>query len=140
MRSLRSLDAPYVAPFMAALGHIFRELMTQPPNNYKNIGLTLAVIHLSAYVVSFFLAQQGQGWGWVFILPFWLLVDFPVSILHVLFWKTPLGPVIDAIRENNSVLDYLLYSPTLVHGVLGTVWWGYVPKIYIHFRAVRKSA
>lgn len=111
-----------------------------PPQDMTKLGIKLASVHLVAFLLSSFLAQQGQGWAGIFVWPIWLLIDFPISLLHLLFWKTSVGTLIDTMRASNVAMDYLFYSPILVHGIVGTIWWAFVPKIYFCFRSGRARA
>lgn len=83
----------------------------------KKIGLLLAVIHLILFFwfVSYLTdlsARDGQSQLlWIY----WLALDFPVSML-VFF----LSFVLDTTSH------YVMY---FVHGILGTIWWFFVPTI-----------
>ncbi len=82
----------------------------------KMVGLLLALTHL----ILFFLflsyldelsGRDGQGpLLWVY----WLVIDFPISLLVVLLFAV------------NVTSHYVMY---FVHGILGAIWWFYVPTL-----------
>jgi hypothetical protein len=80
------------------------------------IGLLFSAIHLILF--SWFLSHlsdlsgsDGQGsLLWVY----WLVIDFPVSLLVVLSFAA------------DVTSHYVMY---FVHGILGTIWWFYVPTV-----------
>ncbi|PHR26010.1 MAG: hypothetical protein COA36_13235 [Desulfotalea sp.] len=82
----------------------------------KKIGVFLASVHLSAIIaficyLEFLPKPDGQEpLMWVY----WLIIDFPVSLLVLLFFLL------------NITSHIMLY---LVHGIVGTVWWLFVPVI-----------
>ncbi|HTF96320.1 MAG TPA: hypothetical protein VL995_09325 [Cellvibrio sp.] len=93
-----------------------------------------AALHLVIIFASLPLAKFNEGWNFVFVWAFWFLIDFPVSTLFfVLFY--PLHYLNEAIPS----LKWLLYPPYFVHGVLGTIWWFYLPRIYYKVKAKKKS-
>jgi hypothetical protein len=105
-----------------------------------SLGLKFAAAHLGAVIFSAFLAQQGQGWAGIYVWPVWFLIDLPWSILY---WPLALPSIdswIEELRSQYTVLSWLLYSPYLIHGIIGTVWWAFVPKIYFCFRHWRAAA
>jgi hypothetical protein len=114
--------------------------MPRPPSSpesirAKRVGAMLSVIHLGMFLISVWLSRQGEGWAGVFIWPLSLVVDFPVSALHALFFAPKMDELLRGLRGSNLVLSYALYSPYLIHGVFGTIWWYFLPSIYRRFRA-----
>ncbi len=43
---------------------------------------------------------------------------------------TPLNSLLVAIRADNAVLDYVLYPTYFIHGIIGALWWGFLPRVY----------
>jgi hypothetical protein len=103
----------------------------------ENLGVRFAGLHLAAFLFSAILAQQGQGWAGVYIWPVWFLIDLPWSLLHLLMEHPSIDSWIEELRSDNTALSYILYSPYLVHGFIGTIWWFFVPKIYFWSRHLR---
>ncbi len=87
------------------------------------IGIFFAIVHFALFVifsVKMNLGSQdamaGMLWG------LWETVDFPVSLLA--FY----GFIPVPIEWSFSVLVGYIY-PYFVHGVLGTIWWFFIPII-----------
>jgi hypothetical protein len=108
-------------------------------NKIVNLGLLLAAGHFALFLLSAQLAQQGQGWAGVFVWPVWLLIDFPVSLLHFLMHQRRIDLWVQAMSSGSIVWAYLLYSPYLVHGIIGTIWWGFLPKLFYQYRSSRTN-
>ena len=101
------------------------------------IGLWLAALHFGVFLFSAMHARQGEGWVGVFVWPVWLLIDFPWSLLHLLMTEVSVASWVQDVASKSSVLPYLLYSPYLIHGVIGTIWWGFLPNFYFRYRRRR---
>ena len=50
--------------------------------------------------------------------------DFPVSLLYFL------GPKVHALG-NSVASQNVVYMPYVIHGILGTVWWYILPRIFL---------
>jgi hypothetical protein len=80
----------------------------------NKLGSLLAAIHLIMffwflYYLDGLSSRDGQGpLLWVY----WLVIDFPVSLLVILLFAVDITS------------HYMLY---FVHGILGTIWWFYLP-------------
>ncbi len=111
-------------------------LPRKDPRSFR-LGLWLGTLHFVAFLMSAVLAQQGQGWAGVYVWPIWLLIDFPWSVLHLVIGHPLVDSWIEGLRSHYTLLSYLLYSPYLVHGIVGTVWWVFVPNIYFRYRRPR---
>ena len=85
-------------------------------NKQVKIGLLLAASHLIVFIWFLYYlndlsARDGQGpLLWVY----WLVIDFPVSLLVILLFAV------------DVTSHYVMY---IVHGVLGTLWWFYLPTV-----------
>jgi hypothetical protein len=95
----------------------------------KRIGAVLAILHLGALVafltyIHSDAAEQSQA---AFYWLIWFPVDFPWSLLNLLpHWVMPDGA--DGVL---GIPRYRLveYWHIVVHGVAGTVWWYYLPRL-----------
>jgi hypothetical protein len=106
----------------------------------SQVALVFALLHLTAVLVSMVIARQGEGWVGVFVWPLWFVIDLPWSLLcYLVVFRTPLGSILSEIRIEQPFLDYLLYPPFVIHGVVGTVWWAFVPRTYSWLRNRRAA-
>jgi hypothetical protein len=104
----------------------------------NRLGLWLAGVHIVLFILSLVWVQKSNGWAWALLWPIWLVIDFPLSLLGFLP-SMGLGAAIAEIRALSPVFDYVLYSPTIIHGILGTVWWAVLPKVFVRLK-VNKGA
>ena len=109
-------------------------------HGHREAGVLFAAGHLVAVFISSVIAQQAKGWAGVFVWPVWLVIDLPWSLpCYLVVYETPLNVLLSAMRASHPVLDYVLYPPYFIHGVIGTIWWGMVPRAYLWFRHRRLS-
>ena len=95
-------------------------------NNY--VGITLSTIHFIAFVLTVIYVNNSSSEQSEFIWLLWFPVDFPWSLLHLVGGKQ-YGRFIRLIYDYSYVLYSMLYTPYLVHGYIGTIWWFFLPKI-----------
>lgn len=88
----------------------------------KIIGSGLAAVHITiffAFVVYLHLSTDGQS---RLLWALWLPIDFPVS--QIVTWG------FDSVSAEQAMGGVIrTWLPYFVHGVLGTVWWFFVPTI-----------
>jgi len=87
------------------------------------IGLFFAVIHLMLFTMFSIKMNYGSqdamsGMLW----ELWKTVDYPISLLA--FY----GFISAPIEWDISILVKYIY-PYFVHGVLGTIWWFFIPVV-----------
>jgi hypothetical protein len=88
----------------------------------RKIGAGLATVHLVAFVsfvVCLHLSTEGQA---RLLWALWLPLDFPLSIFLVVGFDL-IPPDSHFGRLATTLLPYFL------HGVLGTIWWFYIPAV-----------
>jgi hypothetical protein len=117
---------------------MLRKYVHSGPRLTIRVGLLVSSIHFVAFLISVWLSRQGEGWAGVFVWPLWLAVDFPLSLLHAIFFAPGISEQLQFLREGSPFLSYILYSPYLIHGFAGTVWWFFVPALYL--RLHRRSS
>jgi hypothetical protein len=87
----------------------------------KNLPFVMALIHLILFfgtlIYTIVIADSEASMVWIFFL----FIDFPVSLLY------QAGDVI-YIASGVPILEWLLYPPYIIHGLLGTVWWYYIGR------------
>jgi hypothetical protein len=99
------------------------------------LGVWLAMVHLFAFSLSFAYVQSSVGWQSVWIWLFWMPVDFPWSLLHLVAYQKDVAHWLDATSAQSSFLSYALYPPYIIHGFIGTIWWGFLPTLRRKFRS-----
>jgi hypothetical protein len=85
----------------------------------------MAAVHFFIILVSIPIANLNEGWSFIFVWGVWIVIDFPISILNIVLYN----PLI-SLQAKFPALEYVLYPPYFIHGLLGTVWWFYLPRIY----------
>jgi hypothetical protein len=100
-------------------------------------GLALAVIHFALFSMTVgytLLSSQEQA---SLVLAFWVVADLPVSLIDFVFPKTYMLWV-DSLSKSSQVFGNLFYPPYFVHGVLGTLWWFFLPGLAFAMRRIWK--
>ena len=85
-------------------------------NKQVKIGLLLAASHLIVFFwfLSYLDDLSGQDGQGPLLWVYWLVIDFPVSLLVILLFAV------------DVTSHYVMY---VVHWVLGTIWWFYLPTV-----------
>ena len=88
----------------------------------RMVGASLAIAHLIAFFAFVLYLHQSDDGQTRLLWALWLPVDFPVSLAVFASF--------DFIPPDNGIGSFLRRaSPYFVHGVLGTVWWYFLPFI-----------
>ena len=93
------------------------------------IGLGMAAVHFAAVAATVtWLHYNDDGQG-VLLWLYWQVPDFPVGLLIIpLLHFDPVW--LDNLSPNNPFLEFLVTDQFhWVHGILGTLWWGLLPKL-----------
>src|SRR5262249_39643928 len=109
--------------------------------NVKRVGLVLAIVHLLLFA-GFLVwkkavaAQDGQSeLLWII----WIPIDFPWSLCVPLLSQLAGDELISPTQRGISGILYFL--PHFVHGVIGTIWWYYIPRLltllFSHLKGLR---
>jgi len=95
-------------------------------NKFHKLGAIAAFIHVLIFVCFFiYINVLASGKAQIHILwIYWIIIDFPVSLLHI--------PTI--ISGDSNTLTIFFH-----HGVLGTLWWYFIPNIARRLRDYLKS-
>ena len=102
--------------------------MSYPLSIYtmKKICLAAAILHLIIFfwiVLYVYFSNDGQA-SMVWIIFF--IIDFPVSLVY-LFAGAMYSQWFDGL--DGTMFAQILYLPHFIHGILGTIWWYFLPKI-----------
>ena len=88
----------------------------------KKIGVGIAAVHLAAFVLFalyLYLSTEGQA---RLLWTLWLPLDFPVSLVVIKGF--------DLISPDSHIGSFVrMWLPYFVHGVLGTIWWFFIPVV-----------
>lgn len=105
--------------------------------NARRVGLALAAIHLllfAAFLVWKKAISNEDGQAellWII----WIPIDFPWSLLVPLLSQLSSDQVISPALGGVSRL--LFYLPHFIHGVVGTIWWYYIPRMLTALLSLR---
>jgi hypothetical protein len=94
----------------------------------KKIGLCLAGLHLIGFFVVVFCINRSADPQAPLLWFIFKDIDFPISLLyrvaHILYVK-----VVSAIGE--TFIAYIVYPPHLLHGLVATIWWFFLPRLFM---------
>lgn len=91
-------------------------------------GAILASLHLLGFILTVayvnLSADSQSGAVWLI----WSWVDFPWSLIYL-----AAGPgyseLLASVSAYSVPLANAIYLPYVIHGVLGTIWWYFLPRI-----------
>jgi hypothetical protein len=111
--------------------------ISKPHQENRNVilGVKFAVWHLLLFSLSVYLnGKIAGGWLTLFFMEIpWFPADLPWSLLDIILMQKDIWQSLDKIRTLSSMLDFIFYPPILVHGLIGTIWWGFLPTIYLKY-------
>lgn len=91
----------------------------------------VAGMHFFIFLSCVFIASLYDGFDSIIVLmAVWSFIDLPISLLYIVI-SNPLY----SLQLKIPVLEWVFYPPYFIHGVLGTIWWFYLPKIYYAVKA-----
>ena len=76
------------------------------------IGLFLALLHLVAFFAFVVYIEHSTEPQTPLLWGVFAIVDFPVSLFYLL-----------------GRIAQFLYLPYIIHGLLGTIWWYFLPRV-----------
>jgi len=91
----------------------------------KKIGLCLSILHFLGFiftVVIIYFSSDPQAsllWG------IFAVIDFPISLVY--FGARVYAKIVNSLGQTFFV--QILYLPHIVHGLLGTIWWYFLPRL-----------
>lgn len=93
--------------------------------------LAFAAMHLGGFLatVLYIHTSSDSQAGAIWLL--WGWIDIPWSALYFVAgpqYSSWLGEV----SSRSVALAHLLYLPHIIHGVIGTIWWYFVPALASH--------
>lgn len=112
--------------------------MTNAALKASVIGFILALLHLVGFFVTVHHVITSPVEQSTMIWLVWFPVDFPWSLLNLLGGEG-YSNWVQHISETSEIMGYILYTPYLVHGLIGTVWWFFIPHLIRKFLKSRES-
>ena len=106
--------------------------------NPSSLPLITAAVHavLFATTVAYVYASPDGQAALVWVL--WLIPDLPVSLLEM--FASPYSRWIHSFVARDSLVNYFVYAPHVIHGLLGTLWWYLMPRGVLTVVAKRRAA
>lgn len=101
-----------------------RVLVRVSKNIASKVGLILGVLHLGAFFVVAAVIQRSADPQAPLLWGMFAIIDFPISLVYVLG-----GTLYSHAPQFYNALRGVVYFPYLVHGLLGTAWWYFLPRI-----------
>ena len=99
-------------------------------NRAHKIGLFFLIAHIFLFIVALISIGISNDPQAPLIWVIFAIVDFPVSLLYMLW-----AYFSDFIDANLCCgLSIILYFPYLIHGVLGSIWWYFLPRFFMSKR------
>ncbi len=90
----------------------------------SKIGLGLAIIHLVSFVLLALYVRNLPDPQAPLLFVAFVFVDLPVSLLDLLFASFHLH-----LSSLEKPAFEFLYPPYFIHGLLGTIWWYFLPRL-----------
>lgn len=103
----------------------------------NRLGITFAAIHLLGVLLTAWFVAHSSSWAGV-VWMVWAVIDLPLSIAYLPAMLGYFGWV-DSLDNTHPILAQILYFPHLFHGVVGTIWWYFVPVLASKIRSSRKK-
>jgi hypothetical protein len=97
-------------------------------------GTVLATVHLLGVLLTIWYAAASTDGQAPLVWAIWAIIDFPLSLAYLLLGP-PYAQWTQTLSSDRPGLAQFVYLPHLLHGVLGTVWWFFVPFIVAKFAA-----
>lgn len=96
----------------------------------NGISIFCASLHLILFFVFVGIINSSNDGQAPLLWVVFALIDFPVSLLYLVIGYLHTW----ASGFNNSFLSQICYGPHFIHGILGTFWWFFLPKIFLRIR------
>jgi hypothetical protein len=104
----------------------------------RQIGIVLASAHLLGVLLTIWYVSGSTDGQASLVWAVWAVVDFPLSLAYLLLGSL-FAQWTQTLSSNHPIVAQFLYLPHVLHGVIGTIWWFYVPSIVAKFAAMIKE-
>ena len=99
------------------------------------LGICLAVSHFAAVVATItwlHFNDDGQG---VLVWIYWQVPDFPVGLAIIPLLHFDPAWLENLFPDNPFLASVVTDQFHFVHGILGTLWWGFLPRVFMSKRS-----
>jgi len=97
----------------------------------KKIRFSIATTHLVGFFVMVLYVNTSPSpqapMSWIY----WAKLDFPISLIYDISCPSYFN-LVNQLKP--SFFGYFFYLPHLIHGFLGTVWWYFLPGLFMSKR------
>jgi hypothetical protein len=88
-------------------------------------GLAFALLHLAAFLVFVVYIAHSDDPQAALLWGIFAVIDFPLSLLYLLA-----GSIYShGTQHMKQEFTQYVYFPYLIHGLFGTVWWYFLPRL-----------
>lgn len=91
----------------------------------RRLGITFAAIHFLGVLLTAWMVAHSSSWAGV-VWMIWAVIDLPLSLAYLPAMLDYFGWV-DSLDKAHPILAQILYFPHLFHGLVGTIWWYFLP-------------
>jgi hypothetical protein len=89
------------------------------------IGLYLLTVHYILFIVFIINVNDSHDPQSPLLWVFFSIIDFPISMLY--FFGKSYSNILNSF--GSQFFSEILYLPYVVHGLLGAVWWYFLPRL-----------
>jgi hypothetical protein len=90
------------------------------------IGLLLALVHFGAFALLAISIQRSGDPQAALLWGVFAVIDFPLSLFYFFAESVASSSL---FHRGPPWFAQLLYFPYLIHGLLGTIWWYFLPRL-----------
>jgi hypothetical protein len=97
-------------------------------NTAMRIGLAFAAMHFFLFLATVVYVHMSSDPQAPLIWVIWAIADLPISLLYIILAR-PYSFLIESLPNQFATIEEIFYLPHVIHGLLGTIWWYWLPQI-----------